>query len=117
MVVAADAHAKDCFRLAMAPGADPDTARRCRRQVASMIRLVQSGLRSLQRTQQTREKQAAAMHSAAMERAGPRHLRPIRAPTRLCDRQRHYPRPAGGRPPLLAPLPRRGLAMRACLTG
>jgi hypothetical protein len=69
-IVAADAHAKDCFRLAIAPGADSDTVRRCRSQAASMARLMQSGLRSLQRTQAMREKQEAAMHPAAMERAG-----------------------------------------------
>ncbi len=69
-IVAADAHAKDCFRLAVKPGQDAETTRRCRGQAAAMMRLMQSGLRALQRTQEMREKAEAAMHSAAMERAG-----------------------------------------------
>jgi hypothetical protein len=69
-IVCADAHAKDCFRLAVAPAADADTTRRCRSQAAVMMRLMQSGLRSLQRTPEIREKLEAAMHPATMERAG-----------------------------------------------
>jgi len=69
-IVAADAHAKDCFRLAVRPGQDPDVTGRCRAQAATMIRLMQSGLRALQRTQALRQKAEAVMQPASMERAG-----------------------------------------------
>jgi hypothetical protein len=69
-IVAADAQAMDCLRSAVAPDADAETTRRCRGQAAAMMRLMQSGLRILQRTQAAREKAEAEMHPAAMERAG-----------------------------------------------
>lgn len=69
-IVEADAHAKDCLRLAVQPGQDPEAARRCRAQASAMMRHMQSGLRALQRTQSMRETAEAAMHPAAMERAG-----------------------------------------------
>ena len=62
-IVAADAHAKDCFRLALLPGQDPDTTRRCRAQAASMMRLMQSGQRLLQRTQAMRQKAEAEQYA------------------------------------------------------
>ena len=69
-IVAMDDHAADSLRLA---GLHPDDAmeiRRCRAQAASMARQSDSALRSLLRIQATREKQEAAMHPAALERAG-----------------------------------------------
>src|SRR6185295_755518 len=69
-VVAADAHAKDCLRLAVGPEQDAETARRCRGQAAAMMRLMQSGLRALQRTQAMREASATSANPAEMERAG-----------------------------------------------
>ena len=69
-IVGADAHAKDCLRLAVQPGQDAEGARRCRAQASAMLRHVQSGLRSLQRIQAKWEKAEAAMHPVAMERAG-----------------------------------------------
>ena len=54
-IVAADAHAKDYLRLAVQSDQDPDTTRRCRAQAAAMMRLMQSGLRALQRTQALRQ--------------------------------------------------------------
>ena len=69
-IVAMDAHAADCLRLAGLAAADPAEMRRCRAQAASMARQAESALRSLLRIQAIREKQEAAMHPAAMERAG-----------------------------------------------
>ncbi len=69
-IVVADAHAKDCWRLALLPSQDFDKARRCRDQAAKMARLMQSGQRLLQRTQAMRRKLEAEMHPEAMERAG-----------------------------------------------
>jgi len=69
-IVTADAHAKDSLREAVAPGQDPATARRCRAQACAMMRQMQSGLRTLQRTQAAREKAEAATDPTAMERAG-----------------------------------------------
>ena len=69
-IVAMDDHAADLLRLA---GLHPDDAmeiRRCRAQAASMARQSDAALRSLLRIQATREKQEAAMHPAALERAG-----------------------------------------------
>ena len=69
-IVAMDDHAADSLRLA---GLHPDDAmeiRRCRAQAASMARQSDAALRSLLRIQATREKQEAAMHPAALERAG-----------------------------------------------
>jgi hypothetical protein len=60
----------DCLRLAAEAGQDTDKAARCRAQAASMMRLMQSGQRALQRDQTAREKLEAAMHPATMERAG-----------------------------------------------
>lgn len=66
----ADAHAKDCLRLAVKAGTEAAEARRCRAQAISMMRQMQSGLRTLQRMQATKAKAEAAMQPAAMERAG-----------------------------------------------
>jgi hypothetical protein len=41
-VVAADAHAMDCFRSAGQPGRHPDDADRCRAQAGAMMRAAQS---------------------------------------------------------------------------
>jgi hypothetical protein len=70
VVVAANAHAMDCLRLAVQPGLDAETVRRCRAQAAAMMRLMQSGLRTLRRDQAAREKTEAEMRPAAMARAG-----------------------------------------------
>jgi hypothetical protein len=69
-IVAMDDHAADCLRRAGLAAADPDKMRSCRAQAASMARQSDAALRSLLRLQATREKQEAAMHPAAMERAG-----------------------------------------------
>ena len=69
-IVAANYNAKDCLRLAVQPGQDPDDARRIRAQANAMMRQEQSGLRALQRTQATREKAEAERNPAAMQRAG-----------------------------------------------
>ena len=69
-IVAANYNAKDCRRLAVQPGQDPDDARRLRAQANAMMRQEQSGLRALQRTQATREKAEAERNPAAMQRAG-----------------------------------------------
>ena len=69
-IVAMDDHAADCLRRAGLAAADPDKMRSCRAQAASMARQSDAALRSLQRLQATREKQEAALHPAAMERAG-----------------------------------------------
>jgi len=69
-IVAADAHAMDCLRLAIQPGQDPVDVRRNRAQANSMMRQSQSALHALQRRQAAREKAEAALHPAAMERAG-----------------------------------------------
>jgi hypothetical protein len=70
VVIAANAHAMDCLRLASQTGQDADAVRRCRAQAAAMMRLMQSGLRTLKRDQAAREKAEAEMQPAAMERAG-----------------------------------------------
>ncbi|MEJ0016903.1 MAG: hypothetical protein WDN25_10080 [Acetobacteraceae bacterium] len=69
-IVAADAHAKDCLRLAVQPAASADDARRCRAQAVSMMRQMQGGLRALMRRQAEQDKAETAMRPAAMERAG-----------------------------------------------
>jgi hypothetical protein len=69
-IIAMDAHTADCLRLAGLATADPAEMRRCRAQATSMARQAESALRSLLRIQAIREKQEAAMHPAAMERAG-----------------------------------------------
>ncbi len=71
-IVAARFHAKDALRSAARAVAcgDPPEARRCRAQVASMMRLADSGTRTLMRMQAERVKAEAAMRPAAMERAG-----------------------------------------------
>src|SRR5271157_2277491 len=65
-IVAADAHAMECLRLAAQPGQDPLEARRCRAQANSMMRQSQSALHSLRTGQAKREKAEAAMHPTAM---------------------------------------------------
>jgi hypothetical protein len=69
-IVGMDAHAADGLRLAGLAAADPDKMRGCRAQAASMSRQSDAALRSLLRMQATREKQEAALHPVAMERAG-----------------------------------------------
>jgi hypothetical protein len=69
-IVIADAHATECYRQAGLPGQDLATASRCRAQAIGMQRLIQSGTRMLQRARTAQEKAEAAMHPAAMERAG-----------------------------------------------
>lgn len=71
-IVSADAQAADALRSAasaVAAGND-EKVRQCRAQAASMARTSDSALRALLRLQAIREKQMAAMHPAAMEKAG-----------------------------------------------
>ena len=69
-IVGMDAHAADSLRSAGLAAADPAEMHRCRAQAASMARQSDAALRSLLRMQVTREKQLAALHPVAMERAG-----------------------------------------------
>jgi hypothetical protein len=69
-IVSTDAHAADALRSAALAAGDPERVRQCRAQVASMARQSDAALRALLRIQTTREKQEAAMHPAAMGRAG-----------------------------------------------
>jgi hypothetical protein len=69
-IVAMDAHAADSLRLAGLAAADVMEVRRYRAQAVSMARQSDSALRALQRMQAVRDKQLAAQHPAAMERAG-----------------------------------------------
>jgi hypothetical protein len=69
-IVSTDAHAADALRSAALAAGDPERVRQCRAQVASMARQSDAALRALLRIQATREKQEAAMHPAAMGRAG-----------------------------------------------
>jgi hypothetical protein len=69
-IIAADAQAKHCLGLAVAPGTAPEAAVRCRAQASAMMRHMQCGLRALERRQAAREKALAALQPAAMERAG-----------------------------------------------
>ena len=112
VVIAADAYAKHCFRLAAAPGAAPEAAHGCRAQAASMMRLMQGGLRALERRQAAREKALSALQPAAMERAGywfRESIVPDPAPSPARGRTAR-----AGRPPGPAPLrgPHRGRAVR-----
>ena len=65
-----DAHAADSVRLAGLAVNDAAEMHRCRAQAASMSRQSDAALRLLRRMQSDREKQEAALHPAAMERAG-----------------------------------------------
>ncbi|MGC1408266.1 MAG: hypothetical protein WA864_04880 [Acetobacteraceae bacterium] len=69
-IVTADAYVMDSLRLAGQYRDDLAATLRCRAQATSMMRQMRSGLRELQRMQAQREKAEAAMHPAAMERAG-----------------------------------------------
>jgi hypothetical protein len=65
-----DAHDADALRSASLAVNDPAEMHRCRAQAASMSRQSNAALRALLRMQETREKQMAETHPAAMERAG-----------------------------------------------
>jgi hypothetical protein len=69
-IVATDAHAADALRAAALAAGDAEKVRQCRAQAASMARHSDAALRALLRIQTIREKQEAAMHPAAMARAG-----------------------------------------------
>jgi hypothetical protein len=69
-IVATDAHAADALRAAALAAGDAEKVRQCRAQAASMARHSDAALRALLRIQAIREKQEAAMHPAAMARAG-----------------------------------------------
>ena len=69
-LVAADFHAKDAMLSATAADDDPEKKRQCRAQVASMMRGMQAGIRTLQKMQAIREKAEAERYPPAMERAG-----------------------------------------------
>jgi hypothetical protein len=69
-IVSTDAHAADALRAAVLAAVDPEKVRQCRAQAASMARQSDAALRALLRIQTTREKQEAAIHPAAMARAG-----------------------------------------------
>jgi hypothetical protein len=69
-IVSTDAHAADALRAAALAAGDAEKVRQCRAQAASMARHSDAALRALLRIQTIREKQEAAMHPAAMARAG-----------------------------------------------
>jgi hypothetical protein len=69
-IVAADAHTKECLRLAVQPGQHPQEIRRHRSEAVTMMRQMQGALRILQRRQAAQEKGEAAMNPVEMERAG-----------------------------------------------
>ena len=69
-IVAMDAQAADSLRLAGLAVNDTAEMHRCRAQAVSMSRQSDATLRLLRRMQSDREKQEAALHPAAMERAG-----------------------------------------------
>ena len=69
-IVAADFHAKDAMLSAAEAGGDPEKQRQSRAQVASMMRGMQAGIRTLQKMQAIREKAEAERYPPAMERAG-----------------------------------------------
>jgi hypothetical protein len=69
-IAAMGTHADDSLRSAALAAHDPMEQRRCRAQAASMARQADAALRSLHRIQALHEKQLAATHPAAMERAG-----------------------------------------------
>ena len=75
-VVTADAHAKDCLRLAAKYSNDVTTALRCRAQFAVMMRQMQSALRTLQRMQAARQKTDAASAPGEEQRTQPEFPRP-----------------------------------------
>ncbi len=59
-IIAANAHALDCFDAAAKPGRQPEDVARSRAQAATMMRYMQNGLRMLKRDQALREKALAA---------------------------------------------------------
>jgi hypothetical protein len=69
-IVSTDAHAAEALRAAALAAGDFEKVRQCRAQAASMARQSDAALRALLRIQTTREKQEAAIHPAAMARAG-----------------------------------------------
>ena len=68
-IIAANAHALDCFDAAAKPGQRPEDVARSRAQAATMMRYMQNGLRMLQRDQARREKALAAMAPATTQPA------------------------------------------------
>jgi len=70
LIVAAQFQARDALRAASRVGIDADEVRRYRAQACSMMRQADSGIRTLLRLQAERQKAEAAMHPAAMQRAG-----------------------------------------------
>jgi hypothetical protein len=79
-VVAADAHAMDCLRLAGQPGRQPEDGRRCRSQAAAMMRAAQSGLHALRSMQAARAKSDTVL--ASEQRPHPSTSQPRQTSTR-----------------------------------
>jgi hypothetical protein len=69
-IVLAEAHYADSLRQAAEYRDDLATTCRCRSQAMAMLRQMRALLRDYQRMQAERDKALAAMHPAAMERAG-----------------------------------------------
>jgi hypothetical protein len=94
-IVDADAHAKDCLRLAVQPGQQPADIRRHRAHAIAMMRQMHIGLRALQRIQAMRTKSEPVAHPAAMEHPAPPNASvPAPAPARTAT-----PDPAAPPPP------------------
>src|SRR4051812_28408294 len=60
VLIAADAHAMECLRLAVQPGLDIQMVRRYQSQAASLMNVTRSGLKLLEGIQAKRRKVAAA---------------------------------------------------------
>jgi len=75
-VVAADAHAKECLRLAAHYFNDFTAGLRCRAQFAVMMRRMHSALRTLDRVQAARQKAAAEPALGETQHAAPAPARP-----------------------------------------
>ena len=69
-IVVAEAYAMDSFRLAGEFRNDLAATIKCRAQANATLRQMRSLLREYRHTQAERDKALAAMHPAAMERAG-----------------------------------------------
>jgi len=70
-VVAADARATECLRLASLPKLHPDRVDQCVRQANAMMRASEAALRSLRAMQAAREKAEAAVQPAPVPAAPP----------------------------------------------
>ena len=96
-VVAADAHAMDCLRLAGQSERLPEDGRRCRSQAATMMRAAQSGLHALRSCRPRAANQLPCLpRSSAPIRRHRSRGRPVRAPSSQTRLTHSQPRPSSG---------------------